>query len=465
MSNNISPRILIVDDNPAIHADFHKILGPQKNAASELAAAASALFQRASAPSVRASFEVDTASQGQEGLEKVKTALTEGRPYEVAFVDMRMPPGWDGLETIVHLWEAQPNLQVIICTAYSDYSWEDINRRLNQSDRFLILKKPFDNVEVHQLASALTSRAKVERELADSTRRLVDASRQAGMAEVATGVLHNVGNVLNSVNVSASLVVDQLQKSKTASLAKVVDLFRAHKDDLGAFLTSDPQGKQVPAFMEALSEQLAREQAALSREALALQQNIDHIKQIVAMQQSYAKVSGALEILAPHELVEDALRMSSTALERHRIEVVRQFDAVPPVLVDRHKVLQILVNLISNAKHALDQRAEGRRLILLISHREDGRVRVEVTDNGEGIAPENLTKIFQHGFTTKKTGHGFGLHSGANAAREMGGSLTARSDGTGAGASFALDLPLGKNATQTSPPITDGSKGHASRAA
>ncbi len=465
MSNNISPRILVVDDNPAIHADFRKILGPQKSAATELAAAASALFQRAPAPSARARFEVDTASQGQEGFEKVKTALAEGRPYEVAFVDMRMPPGWDGLETIVHLWEAQPNLQVIICTAYSDYSWEDINRRLNQSDRFLILKKPFDNVEVHQLASALTSRAGVERELADSTRRLVDASRQAGMAEVATGVLHNVGNVLNSVNVSASLVVDQLQKSKTASLAKVVDLFRAHKDDLGAFLTGDPKGKQLPAFLEALSEQLTREQAGLAREALALQQNIDHIKQIVAMQQSYAKVSGTLENLALHELVEDALRMSATGLERHHVEVVRQFDSIPPVLVDRHKVLQILVNLINNAKHALDQRAEDRRLTLRISHREGERVRLEVSDNGTGIPPENHTRIFSHGFTTKKTGHGFGLHSGANAAREMGGSLNVLSDGPGTGATFVLELPLTKNTPQPSSPAADEFQKNVNRAA
>ena len=465
MKEKLSPRILVVDDNSDIHADFRKILGPQKGGVAALSAAADALFHRASAPSNRPGFQVDTASQGQEGLAKVNAALEEGRPYEVAFIDMRMPPGWDGLETIVHLWKAQPNLQVIICTAYSDYSWEDINRRLNQSDRCLILKKPFDNVEVHQLASALTSRAGVERELADSTRRLVDASRQAGMAEVATGVLHNVGNVLNSVNVSASLVVDQLQKSKTASLAKVVDLFRAHKDDLGAFLTSDPRGKQLPAFLEALSEQLAKEQAGLVKEALTLQQNIDHIKQIVAMQQSYAKVSGTLENLILHELVEDALRMSSTALERHHVEVVRQFDSIPPVLVDRHKVLQILVNLINNAKHALDQRAEDRRLTLRISHCGGEHVRLEVSDNGAGIPSENHTRIFNHGFTTKKTGHGFGLHSGANAAREMGGSLNVLSDGLGNGATFILELPLSKNATQPSSPPADESQVQANRAA
>ena len=442
MNPKLPPRILIIDDNPDIHADFRKILGPQKSGASEIAAAASVLFQRAPARPSRLPFEVDTASQGKEGLEKVQAALAAGRPYEVAFVDMRMPPGWDGLETIGRLWEAQPSLQAIICTAYSDYSWEDINRRLNQSDRFLILKKPFDNVEVHQLASALTSRAAAEAELARLHQTMVETSRQAGMAEIATGVLHNVGNVLNSVNVSASLVLDQVRKSKTATLAKAVQLLSAHRDDIGEYLTRDAKGKQIPALLEALSEHLLREQAAVTREVQELQTNLDHIKQIVAMQQSYAKVSGVLEILPVHELVEDALRMSSSALVRHQIEVVREFEPVPRVLVDRHKVLQILINLLSNAKHALEARPDGRRLDLRITRGEGDRVRVEVADNGAGIAPENLTRIFQHGFTTKKEGHGFGLHSGANAARELGGSLTAHSDGPGRGAAFRIELPV-----------------------
>jgi C4-dicarboxylate-specific signal transduction histidine kinase len=188
-------------------------------------------------------------------------------------------------------------------------------------------------------------------------------------------------------------------------------------------------------------ERITHEQALLTQETKGLQQNIDHIKQIVAMQQSYAKVSGALENLAIHELVEDALRISSSALARHQIEIVREFDSVPSVLVSRHAVLQILVNLVSNAKEALDTRAEGRCLTLRISQSESERVRVEVGDNGIGIPAENITKMFQHGFTTKKSGHGFGLHSAANAAKEMGGSLAVHSHGPGTGATFILELP------------------------
>ena len=291
------------------------------------------------------------------------------------------------------------------------------------------------------------------------------ASRLAGMAEVATGVLHNVGNVLNSVNVSANLVVEQLRKSKTASLVRAVKLLGEHKDDVGEFLSQDPKGKQLPGFFEALAEQLSREQSMLVRETKDLQQNIEHIKQIVAMQQSYAKVSGVLENLVPHDLLEDALRMSSTALARHQIEVVREFEAVPPVLVDRHKALQILVNLVNNAKQALDTRPEGRRLTLRITQGQGERVRVEVSDNGMGIAQANLARIFNHGFTTKKSGHGFGLHSAANAAKEMGGSLNVHSDGLGTGATFIFELPLSKSTAQPSPPSADECQDGVQRAA
>ena len=287
----------------------------------------------------------------------------------------------------------------------------------------------------------ITERKQAEADLAEANQKMVQSSRQAGMADIATSVLHNVGNVLNSVNVSAGLIVDQLRKSRTSSLAKAVELLRQHQDDVGVFLTQDPKGKQLPAFFEAVSTQLAQERTTLAKEMECLQQNIEHIKQIVSMQQAYATVCGVLETLAPHELVEDALRMSSATLAHNNIEIVREFAPVAPVLVDRHKVLQILVNLLSNAKHAMDARPQGRRLLLRITGGQGSRVRIEVTDNGAGIAEENLTRIFNHGFTTKKTGHGFGLHSGANTAKEMGGSLSVRSDGTGTGATFILELP------------------------
>lgn len=446
MSDMIPARILVIDDNTAIHEDFRKVFDTGYGVLAPYDQAAAALFRRTPKPKEGASMHLDFATQGREGLVLVQRALEAGQPYAMAFVDMRMPPGWDGIETTVQISKAQPELMVVICTAFSDYSWAEINQRLGHSDRVLILKKPFDNVEIRQFAHALTARVGAERKLKAAQEQLLEASRLAGMADVARGVLHHVGNVLNSLNVSSALVAERLREFRIASLAKAVQLLRDHKDDVGEFLTRDPKGQQLPAFLEMLSDQLTREQAGLTREMGDLQQKIEQINQIVAAQKSYARSSGVLETLSLRELVEDALRMASIAPES-QIDVVRQFETVPPLRADRHQVLQILINVIDNAKRALDQRPEGRRLGLRIASGDAGCVRVEVMDNGVGIARENLTRVFQPRFT-KKTNHSIGLHDGANAAREMGGSLRVHSAGAGAGATFILELPLGTTDAQ-----------------
>jgi len=298
----------------------------------------------------------------------------------------------------------------------------------------------------------ITERKRTEQQLVETYKNLVDASRLAGMAEVATGVLHNVGNVLNSINVSVNILADSLQHSRLASVGKLSALLHEHASDLGAFLTTDPRGQRILPYLDTLTDHLAGEQQRLLSELDSLRRNVDHVKDIVSMQQNYAKVVGVVEALAPVDLFEDALRMNAAALTRHDVEVVREFAPAPAVLVERHKVLQILINVIRNAKYALD--GEGRkdkRLVLRIEP-GDERVRLVIADNGVGIPPENLTRIFSHGFTTRKNGHGFGLHSSGLAAREMGGSLTAHSDGPGRGASFTLELPCAPAERPPTPP-------------
>jgi CheY-like chemotaxis protein len=140
------PRILVIDDNAAIHSDFRKILGNQPVDESRLDEIEKALFGAASAPIARAAFRIDSAFQGQEALGMLQRALQEEDPYMLAFVDVRMPPGWDGIETISRLWALDPLLQVVICSAYSDHSWKDIIGRVGQSDGLLVLKKPFDTI-------------------------------------------------------------------------------------------------------------------------------------------------------------------------------------------------------------------------------------------------------------------------------------------------------------------------------
>ncbi len=299
-------------------------------------------------------------------------------------------------------------------------------------------------------AQDLTARKKADAALEEANRQLLDASRQAGMAEVATSVLHNVGNVLNSVNVSCSVISDKVRASRIGGVARTSEALQAHAGDLGAFFATDPVGRKLPDFLGKLALRLSGEQSEILGELQLLTQNIEHIKDIVAVQQSHAKdIGGIRETLPLQELVEDVLRMNAAALVRHRIEVVREYDGGAPAFpLEKHKVVQILVNLVRNAKHALaDGGGENKRLVLRVA-RHNGTVAASVSDNGIGIAPENKIRIFSHGFTTKKNGHGFGLHSGVLAAKEMGGSLVVKSDGPGKGATFTLELPLdgqGKN--------------------
>jgi PAS domain S-box-containing protein len=289
----------------------------------------------------------------------------------------------------------------------------------------------------------ISNRKQAEAELEKLNRQLLQTSRQAGMAEVATGVLHNVGNVLNSVNVSTTLVRENLRKSEVTSLVKVAGMLKDHSADLTAFLTAHPKGKLVPGFIVALAEQLKQEWEALTKEQDQVARNIEHIKEIVAMQQDYARVSGVLENVSLAKLVDDAIEMNQAGLLRHGVELCREYSETPTVTVDRHKVLQILTNLIHNAKYALDGSSRAdKRLTLTVGLNGGQCVKVSVQDNGMGIPPENLTRIFSHGFTTRKDGHGFGLHSGANAAKEMGGTLKAQSDGPDQGATFTLELPI-----------------------
>ena len=272
--------------------------------------------------------------------------------------------------------------------------------------------------------------------------QLREASRHAGMAEVATSVLHNVGNVLTSVNVSASLVTDNLRRSKAAGLGQVVSLLQEHQPDLGHFIAQDERGRQLPAYLDALAKNLLADQSTALLELDSLRKNIDHIKEIVSMQQSYAKLAGVTEIVEVAELVEESLRINVGGLARHAISLERDFAPVPQISVDKHKVLQIMVNLLRNAKHACQNSTAAERRITVQITPGEGLVYIAVSDNGVGISPENLTRIFSHGFTTKQDGHGFGLHSGALGAREMGGALRAASKGPGQGATFTLELPL-----------------------
>jgi two-component system, NtrC family, sensor kinase len=308
----------------------------------------------------------------------------------------------------------------------------------------------YQSDQLDQLRNEIMERHRAERELADTHRVLIETSRQAGMAEIATGVLHNVGNVLNSVNVSVNCITELVAKSKIVNLSRLTSLLPKTPNEFADFVRNNDKGKVLPSYLPQLGNYLSDEFAQIARETGLLGKNIEHIKDIISRQQTYAKVSGIIESHDIRALVEDAIELNADAFHRHSVDVVRKFENVPRVAVDKHKVLQILINLLQNAKHAVAN-ASIRRITICIEPCDD-TVRVSVVDTGMGIRPENLNKVFTHGFTTRKDGHGFGLHSGANAAKEMGGQLAAKSEGEGKGATLVLTVPAAKQSTQSAKP-------------
>jgi signal transduction histidine kinase len=298
--------------------------------------------------------------------------------------------------------------------------------------------------EVAAMLAERRARVRHDQELAAAQRRLMELSREAGMAEIATGVLHNVGNVLNSVNVSASLVADKVRESRVDNLAALIHMLEQHNGNLPEFLAHDPKGRRVLPYLAKLGGHLQSERGGLLKELELLSSHVGHIKQIVATQQNYAKVSGLVENISLSEVVDDALGILEAGLARHEIKLEREFEILPTIAADKHQILQILLNLLRNAKQAIKQADGTRGRVIRVSIRRQGssRVSLAIEDTGVGLPPENLTRIFGHGFTTKADGHGFGLHSCALAASQMGGSLRAESEGVGRGAAFILDLPL-----------------------
>ena len=290
----------------------------------------------------------------------------------------------------------------------------------------------------------ITLRKEAEAALQQSQQQLIETSRQIGLAEMANGILHNVGNALNSVNVSASIAADRVVNSKVGGLSKAMALLDNHEADLANFLTSNPKGQQWVTYLRQLAQHLIQERTDLQEELKSLKKSAEHANEIIAFQQDYAKTLRRVETVNAIDLVEDALRMNVNSLARHHIEVVREYSPnLPRVTVQKHGVLQILVNLIQNAKKACEgSDLPDRRLILSVTFSpEEDRIRIDVHDSGAGIPSENLARIFTHGFTTRKNGHGFGLHSGARIAKELGGSLTAHSEGVGKGSTFTLEFP------------------------
>jgi two-component system, NtrC family, sensor kinase len=430
-------RILVVDDNRAIHGDFRKILSEPPQELSALAELESVLFGQQPVPPAAESFRIDSAYQGSEGRDLVGKALQEGQPYALAFVDVRMPPGWDGVETSLELWKIDPTLQIVLCTAYSDYSWEEmIGRMGTHQEAFLILKKPFDHMEVRQLAAALTQKWALARKARATMDEMEETIRER------TSTIRAAHERLEREVTQRHRMEAQLRRAqKLEALGRLAAGIAHEINNPLAFVVANVQF--VREALDAPSPDLSHEPLEELRAALAEScVGGERIKQIVRDLKAFAQPHDeSMAVIDIRPAVDFSLKMAAAEIRR-RAQLVTRFDEVPAVWAISGRLEQVFVNLLINAAHAIPPGATGNHQIRVTVHAIDDHVAVDISDTGVGIPPTNLERIFDPFFTTKPVGVGTGLglsicHSIVTA---FGGELTVESE-EGKGSTFRVSLP------------------------
>jgi two-component system NtrC family sensor kinase len=430
-------RVLIIDDNPSIHDDFQKVLAADAGAPAELDRLEASFFGARSARGTpAAAVELASAFRGAQGLARAEQAAAEGRPFHVAFVDMRMPPGWSGLETAASLWRVDPDLQIVFCTAYSDHSWGELTAACGATDRWVVLKKPFDAIEVRQLTHALLAKrwlledkqalidsleARVEartRELAEANARLQAEMQERERAEralrrahklealgrLAAGIGHEINNPLTVVVSNLEFIHDGLQRTAGG-------LPEPNLDDLYETTEEARIGAQR-------IRTIVRGITAFGRSVQRQRRPVD-----------VAEVIGQTLQLVGNEV-------------RTRARLVVQVEAVPPVHADESELEQVLVNLLLNAVRAIPEGAPDQHEIRVLARSLEGRIVIEVQDTGCGIAPDDLDQIFDPFFTRQPVneGAGLGLAICHGIVQSLGGAITVDST-PGAGTRVQVTLP------------------------
>lgn len=269
-----------------------------------------------------------------------------------------------------------------------------------------------------------------------------EEARQLGMDEISSSVLHNVGNIITSACVSSNLVLESIAASKLHELKNCCDLFEKHKDNLSDFLTKDPRGPKLLEFIRLLNTHLQEEQRIIFRETRRLNNNLNMITDIISTQQHLSKKTTMEEIYLINDLLEDALHITGIPIKKE-IHLIKAFERIKPIRIDKSKIIEVLVNLLNNAKDAVILSPKTDKFITIkTSYLNSNTVRIEIADNGVGMTKNQLTKIFNYGFTTKKNGHGFGLHASAIAINQMGGNISVNSEGAEKGSVFMIDLKI-----------------------
>ncbi|VVN76810.1 Adaptive-response sensory-kinase SasA [Pseudomonas fluorescens] len=460
MSELSNRRILLIDDMPSIHEDFRKILTPPLAHSAELDEMETALFGAQVRPQ-RPNFELDSAYGGEEGLAKLNLALQEQCPYALAFVDMRMPDGWDGAKTIEHLWQQDPQLQVVVCTAYSDYSWDELLDRLQAHDRLLILKKPFDNIEVQQMANTLltkwqmTERASLQmhhlehlvdqrtaqfkqasvalqREIDERKQlegQLVQSEKLASLGQLAAGVAHEINNPIGFISSNLGSLDGYFQQ-----LLSMLDAYQA----AGQTLPPEPAAQLQKLCKELELDFLLEDIPVLIRES---KEGIGRVSQIVKDLKDFSRVDTQQQWQWANlqQGIESTLNIVASEL-KYKADVVKEYQNLPDIECLPSQINQVIMNLVVNAAQAM---GPERGVITLRTGLQGETAWIEVADNGSGIAPETLQKIFDPFFTTKPVGQGtgLGLSLSYGIVKKHGGDISVRSE-LGAGTTFRVLLPL-----------------------
>ncbi|WLI13763.1 MULTISPECIES: ATP-binding protein [Pseudomonas] len=461
MSDLSNRRILLIDDTPSIHEDFRKILTPTSAQHVELDEMEAALFGD-EVKSTNLLFELDSAYGGQEGLSKLIQALQENRPYALAFVDMRMPEGWDGAQTIEHLWQEDPQLQVVVCTAYSDYSWDELLERLHAHDRLLILKKPFDNIEVQQMANTLltkwemTERASIQmshlehlvdqrtdqfKQASEALQREIDERKQlesqlvqseklASLGQLAAGVAHEINNPIGFISSNLGALDGYFKQ-----LQSMLDAYREAENAIGSSEVIDRLGQ----LRERVELDFLREDIPLLIKES--KDGIGRVGQIVKDLKDFSRVDSNQEWQWTNlqQGIESTLNIVANEL-KYKADVVKEYKELPDIECLPSQINQVIMNLIVNASQAM---GPERGTITLRTGLEGETVSIEVADTGIGIEPDNLQKIFDPFYTTKPVGQGtgLGLSLSYGIVKKHQGDISVRSE-VGVGSTFRVELPV-----------------------
>ena len=455
MNQTPNRRILLIDDTPSIHDDFRKILMPAGESNQALDDMESALFGDTSKPTVQP-FELHSAYGGEEGLQLLATAMAETRPYALAFVDMRMPQGWDGAKTIEELWKVDPGLQVVVCTAYSDYSWDDLLHRLQGYDRLLILKKPFDNIEVQQMANTLANKWDMARRASLQTAhleqlveqrtlalqveiderkqlesQLVQSEKLASLGQLAAGVAHEINNPVGFISSNLSTLDGYFNQ-----LQQMLEAYRLAEDSLA-------QGEQLKALRTELELDFLKDDIPLLiRES---KEGIGRVVQIVKDLKNFSRVDNdqTWQFANLQQGIDSTLNIVASEL-KYKADVIKRYTPLPEIECLASQLNQVVMNLVINAAQAM---GPERGTITISNGVEGENVWLEVADNGCGIDPQAMQKIFDPFFTTKPVGEGtgLGLSLSYGIVKKHRGDISVSSE-LGKGTRFRVVLPIRQTA-------------------